>query len=160
MMDHEAAEGVQLRDVSEDDLPIFFEHQIDPDACEMAAFPPRDRGRFMEHWAKILADETVERKTILHDGQVAGYIVCFERGGKRQVGYWIGRDFWGRGIATRGLTEFLDSVQKRPLYAFVAKHNIGSLRVLEKCGFIVHGEGKLPSDDGRPVVEEFILMLG
>ena len=34
---------VLLRDVEEDDLTIFFEHQRDPVANEMAAFAARDR---------------------------------------------------------------------------------------------------------------------
>ncbi len=48
---------VQLRDVAEGDLPVFFEHQRDPVANRMAGFPPRDRDAFVAHWAKILADE-------------------------------------------------------------------------------------------------------
>ncbi len=153
-------ESFLLRDVLEDDLPILFEHQRDPEACAMAAFPPRDRDAFMEHWRKILGDQTVQRKAILVDGQVAGYLCCFERGGKRQVGYWIGRDFWGRGIATRGLAEFLDHVRERPLFAYVAKHNKASLRVAQKCGFELHGESLAPCAAGQPVVEEFVLRLG
>jgi RimJ/RimL family protein N-acetyltransferase len=66
---------------------------------------------------------------------VAGNIVCFDRDDKRLVGYWLGREFWGQGLATRALAELLVEVTERPLYAYVAKTNIGSARVLEKCGF-------------------------
>jgi len=45
---------VLLRDVEERDLPIFFEDQRNPVANEMAAFTPRDRDAFMDHWAKLL----------------------------------------------------------------------------------------------------------
>lgn len=38
---------VTLRDVTQDDLLIFFKHQQDPDAAKMAAFPSRDKGAFM-----------------------------------------------------------------------------------------------------------------
>jgi RimJ/RimL family protein N-acetyltransferase len=152
---------VLLRDVTEGDLPIFFEHQMDPDANQMAAFPPRDRDAFMTHWTKkILGDDTVTKKTILFDGQVAGNIVSFEHCGETQVGYWIGKQYWGKGIATRALSEFLDRVKARPLHAHVAKHNLGSLRVLEKCGFRICGEDKAPSNAGGEPVEEFILTLG
>lgn len=150
---------VVLRDMSEEDLPVLFEHQIDPDACEMAAFAARDKDAFMGRWTEILVDETVDKKTILFDRQVVGYMVSFERGGKRQVGYWIGKTFWGKRIATRALAGFLDCVDRRPLYAYVAKHNVGSLRVLEKCGFTIHGEGLVPCDEGDPEIEEFILVL-
>jgi RimJ/RimL family protein N-acetyltransferase len=150
---------VLLRDVLEDDLPIFFEHQVDPEATRMAAFKPRDKNAFTAHWTKILADETVSKKTILFDGQVAGNILSFERSGKREVGYWIGRKYWGKGIATQALSQFLCHATERPLYAVVAKHNAASLRVLEKCGFAIVGQNRESSDTRGPVVEEFLLKL-
>jgi RimJ/RimL family protein N-acetyltransferase len=129
-----------LRDVKEDDLPVFFEHQLDPDATRMAAFPPRDRNAFMAHWTRIMADETVIKKAILFDGDVAGNVVSFVRSGEREVGYWIGKNYWGRGVATQALSEFLDHIETRPLYGHVARHNVASIRVLEKCGFRISGE--------------------
>ena len=125
-----------LRDVIETDLQIFYLQQLDPEATRMAAFPSRDREAFMAHWKKILADETNVLRTIVYEDQVVGNIVSFLMEGHREVGYWIGREFWGRGIATRALELFLEQVRQRPLYAYVAKHNIGSCRVLEKCGFV------------------------
>ncbi len=151
--------GVLLRDVSEADLPIFFEHQLDPDATRMAAFPARDRDAFMAHWSKILKDETVTTQTILFDGQLAGNIVSWEQFGEREVGYWIGKEYWGKGVATRALAAFLGYVSARPLYAHVAKHNIGSRRVLEKCGFRICGEDTVLADVLGEQVEEFILKL-
>jgi RimJ/RimL family protein N-acetyltransferase len=145
---------VLLRDVLEGDLPTFFEHQLDPAANRMAAFAPRDNDAFMAHWKKILADTAVAKKTILFDGHVAGNIVSFERSGKREVGYWIGREYWGKGIATEALLQFLRHVTERPLYALVAKHNVASIRVLEKCGFAIadHGRGS-PGARGPVVLE-------
>ena len=127
----------------ESDLPIFFEQQLDPVANQMAAFPARDREAFMAHWTRILAAESNILKTILFDGQVAGNIVSWEHpdeGSEREVGYWLGREFWGKGIATRALAAFLEHVTTRPLYAHVARHNLASIRVLEKCGFTIAGE--------------------
>ena len=150
---------VQLRDVIEDDLPILFEHQMDPEANRIAAFTPRNEKDFFAHWTKILADDTVVKKTILFDGRVAGSVVSFERDGDREVGYWIGREYWGRGIATRALSEFLDLVEMRPLYAHVANHNVASIRVLEKCGFAVSRHFKAIATDRGEEVEEVILKL-
>jgi RimJ/RimL family protein N-acetyltransferase len=127
--------GPVLRDVVEADIPILFEHQRDPEAARMAAFPPRDREAFTAHWQKILANDELTKKTIVYDGQVAGNVVSFDRDGKRLVGYWIGREFWGQGLATRALAELLTEVTERPLHAYVATSNLGSVRVLEKCGF-------------------------
>ncbi|HYO15697.1 MAG TPA: GNAT family N-acetyltransferase [Thermoanaerobaculia bacterium] len=150
---------VTLRDVTEADLPILFEHQRDPEALRMAAFASRDWEAFTAHWTKILGDETVAKKTILFDGAVAGNVGSFERDGQREVGYWIGREYWGRGIATRALSQFLGHVKERPLVAHVAKHNLGSIRVLEKCGFTHVGEDKEFSTVDGTVVEGFILKL-
>ena len=131
---------VILRDVSESDLPVFFEQQLDPEATRMAAFPARDRKAFMAHWTRILADETVITKTVLFDGQVAGNVVTFVHSGEREVGYWIGKEYWGKGVATQALSMFLDQIETRPLFAHVARHNIASIRVLQKCGFRISGE--------------------
>ena len=127
--------NVRLRDVEPGDLPLLFEHQRDPEAVAMVVFRSRDAAEFDEHWAKLLADETVLKKTIVVDGEVAGHLVSFMRDGKREIGYWIDRAFWGRGIATAALSAFLRLEQIRPLYAGVAKHNLASIRVLQKCGF-------------------------
>jgi RimJ/RimL family protein N-acetyltransferase len=130
---------------------------MDPDALRMAAFTPRDRDAFRAHWMKILRDETVTKKTILFQGRVAGNVVSFVRLGRREVGYWIAREHWGRGIATRALSEFLGLVAERPLLARVARHNVASLRVLEKCGFTVSGSHRAPADARGEEVEEVIL---
>ena len=94
---------VRLRDVEVSDLPLFFEHQRDPIAVAMVAFRSRDRDAFDQHWAKLLADETLLKKTIVVDGQIAGNIGSWTSEGKREVGYWIDRAFWGRGVATEAL---------------------------------------------------------
>lgn len=150
---------ITLHDVSQDDLPILFEHQLDPDAVKMAAFPSRDREAFMAHWAKIMADEKVINKTILFDDQVAGSIACFEMDGKREIGYWIGKEYWGKGIGSESLKQLLGQVKMRPLYAHVVKHNVAFQRVLQKCGFLVIGEDQWTPSPEIGEVEELILEL-
>jgi RimJ/RimL family protein N-acetyltransferase len=151
--------NIQLRDVLESDLPIFFEQQLDPEAAQMAAFPARNREAFMTHWARIMADESVLIKTILFDGDVAGNIVSFIQLGEREVGYWLGKEYWGKGIATQALEQFLRLIETRPLYAHVAKHNIGSRRVLEKCGFTIAAEDRFFSQMFGKNIDEYILRL-
>jgi RimJ/RimL family protein N-acetyltransferase len=137
---HAPAGAIMLRDVIEADLPIFFEQQLDPEAARMAAFPSREREPFMAHWAKIMSDPSVVTQAILYDGQVAGNIVSWVQSGEREVGYWLGHQYWSRGIATAALALFLRRILDRPLRAYVAKRNLASRRVLEKCGFAVYGE--------------------
>lgn len=151
---------VALREVLESDLPVFFENQLDPAATHMAAFKPRDRNAFAAHWTKILDDRQVTKKTILFDGNIAGNIVSFEVSGKREIGYWIGRQYWGKGVATQALAQFLRLATDRPLHAVVAKHNVASIRVLEKCGFAIVGETRGSPGSRGPAVDELILELG
>ena len=139
---------MRLRGVAEDDLPVFFEHQMDADANRMAGFPPRDRDAFMAHWNTILRDASVVVRTILLDGQVAGNVVAFDFEGRREVGYWFGRTFWGKAVATRALRAFLEEMTERPLYAGVAEHNVASIRALEKCGFTI-SEAQAGDEDGH-----------
>jgi RimJ/RimL family protein N-acetyltransferase len=134
--------------VAESDLPLFYAHQLDPEATRMAAFTARDHAAFMAHWRKIMADERTIVKTILVEGEVAGNIVSWEEDGVREVGYWIDKAHWGKGIATRALTLYLELVSHRPLHAHVATHNVGSIRVLEKCGFRMSGR---QTDDAEAV---------
>ncbi len=151
-----------LRGVIESDLPIFFEQQLDPEANHMAAFTaedPTDYEAFMAHWAQILGDESITTMAIVVDGQVAGHTATFEQFGKPSVSYWLGRRYWGQGIATRALTTFLQLVSTRPLYARAAKDNVASLRVLQKCGFAIRGEDRGYANARDEEIEEFILRL-
>lgn len=149
---------VRLRDVEPTDLPIFYEQQLDAEATRMAAFPARDRAAFDAHWAtNILGNPTAITQAIVVDGQVAGNIGSWPQEGVRLVGYWLGREYWNKGIATRALAAFLQVVTERPLYAHVVKHNIGSIRVLEKCGFSLEREERI--DDGGKEIAELVLVL-
>jgi RimJ/RimL family protein N-acetyltransferase len=151
--------GKLLRDVSELDLDAFYEHQLDPEATRMALFPARDRESFDAHWQRLLANDALTKKTVVYEGNVAGNVLCWEMDGSRLVGYWLGREFWGKGLATQALAELVDEVTARPLHAWVATSNVASIRVLEKCGFVVVGSRtEVDEKLGRPI-EELLLEL-
>lgn len=150
-----------LRAVQAADLPVLFEYQLEPEAVRLAASPSRQREAFMAHWAGILANPANAARTIIRDGSVVGHIGAWTDAGtgERLVGYWIGRGHWGRGIASAALAQFLDEEKARPLTARVVRHNPASLRVLQKCGFVVIGDERFTGPDGQPV-EELVLRLG
>jgi len=154
---------VRLRAVADADLPIFFEQQLDPVAVQMAAFTaknPADRDAFNAHWMKIRRDPAVMLRTVLADGRVAGYVGSFEeRPGKPEVTYWIAKEFWGQGIGTEALSQFLRVQERRPIYARAARDNVASLRVLEKCGFSVTGFEKGYANARGEEIEEANLKL-
>lgn len=134
---------VRLRDALKSDLPDLFEHPRDPVANQMVAFTakdPNDRTSFIAHSARILQIPKTIWRAVLLDDRIVGTVGFFEMFGKPSISYWYGREIWGRGIATRTLAEFLRSIPTRPVFARVAKDNIASIRVLEKCGFRQVGE--------------------
>lgn len=156
------SEEIMLREVEHGDLPIFFAQQLDPEANYIAAFTaknPADEAAFMTHWARIMADEGIIIRTILFMGQVAGFVLTHDWFGEPEVSYWLGKEFWGQGIATRALSAFLQEVNTRPLTARAAKDNIGSVRVLQKCGFQITGEDKGFANARGREVEEYIFTL-
>ena len=111
---------ILLRDVIEADLPIFYAQQLDPDANWMAAFAakdPADKDAFASKWSRILRDERTTVRTIVVGAQVAGSVFCWtdDELGHPEVSYWLGREHWGQGVATRALALFLEIVRERPL---------------------------------------------
>ena len=146
-----------LRNVTAEDLQIFFEHQRDPIASRMAAFPSRERDAFLDHWRTNVLRPGHLNRTIVVGGLVCGYVGSWDQDGMRLVAYWIGREHWGQGIATRALAEFLLLEPIRPLHAWVAVHNVGSIRVLEKCGFQTAARENPQHADG---VAEVLMTLG
>ncbi|MHC5004470.1 MAG: GNAT family N-acetyltransferase [Planctomycetota bacterium] len=153
---------VRLRSVTEDDVAVFFEHQRDPVARRMAAFTtkdPADREAFTVRWSAILRDDSIVKRTVLLDGTVAGHAASFERAGAPEITYWIGREHWGRGVATRAVQLFLAEVTARPLHARAARDNVASIRVLEKCGFVITGVERSFAAARDQVIEELLLEL-
>ena len=153
---------VRLRPVIPADLPIFFEHQRDPSANHMAAFgaaDPQDRAAFMARWDKILKTTGVLTRTVVVAGDVAGHISNFEMFGAPNITYWIGKPWWGQGVATGALRAFLEEFATRPAQARVAKDNIASLKVLQHAGFVIRGQDRAFAPARGQEVEEYVLVL-
>ena len=153
---------IKLRPVETADLPIFFAYQQEPESIQMAAFTakdPSDKAAFDAHWDKIMADDSVIIRTVLYEGDVAGSVSKYEMFGEAEVSYWLGTRFWAKGIATAALQQFLEVLEIRPLHARVAKDNVGSTRVLQKCGFKITGEDKGFANARGMEIEEYVLTL-
>jgi RimJ/RimL family protein N-acetyltransferase len=153
---------VKLRRSQKADLEFFFQFQLDKEAIYLAAFTPKnpaDKEAYFEKYAKFLDDPTINMQTILVDGTVAGSIAKFEMEGDAEITYWIDRSFWGKGIATAALQNLLAIESARPIFGRVAFDNLGSQRVLEKCGFIRIGEDRGFANARQAEIEEFIYRL-
>jgi RimJ/RimL family protein N-acetyltransferase len=155
-------EGLAIRGVESSDLEKFYAHQLDPVANKMAAFvcdDPKDKVAFDAHWDKILNSSLITKRTIVAGGRVAGYISCYPRGDNLEVTYWLGREFWGRGLATEALACMLRLVRDRPIFARAATDNVGSIRVLQKCGFNIIDKNRDYANARGEDTEEYILRL-
>lgn len=153
---------VRLRETTEADFPILFEQQKDPLAIHMAAFTaehPDDWNGFVARWSRNLRDPSTVNRTILVGDDIAGSIVSYVAFGEREIGYELGREYWGKGIATSALRSFLTIVRERPLFARAAQDNVASLRVLQKCGFAITGENVAYANGRAAQTAEFILTL-
>jgi RimJ/RimL family protein N-acetyltransferase len=158
-MNSEISGAVRLRDVEVGDVPRMHQMQLDPESNRLAATIPRSAEAFDAHWARVLQDPCVTAKAILINGEMVGTVSCFRRDEQDYVGYWISREHWGKGIATQALRLLLLEVSKRPLHARVATANGASLRVLQKCGFIVERVQMSPASDRFTECEEAQLVL-
>lgn len=156
---------VTLRETSDADLPVFFTQMSDPEGIRMAAFTakdPTDSDYFTAHWARIRQDPAVVLRTVVgENGEVVGHASVYGPPEEREVTYWIGRQYWGRGVATVALRELLRLEAARPLYARAVADNAGSIRVLEKCGFVVTGHDRgFANGRGEEVDEVLLTLLG
>lgn len=153
---------LKLRPTVPADLTLLFQFQLDPEANHLAAFTsknPADKEAYFEKFTKLLNDPTINNRTIWLDEIIVGSIAKFEIAGESEITYWIDRDYWGRGIATTGLSEFLTIETTRPIFARVAFDNVGSQRVLEKCGFLKFGSDTGFANARQAEIEEFIYKL-
>jgi RimJ/RimL family protein N-acetyltransferase len=151
-----------LREVRGEDMAVLFDQWADPVAMHMAAFTVPDHmdwQAFERRWSRLRVDETVIARAIVVDGEVAGTIGSWGDPDEREITYWIGRSYWGKGIATAALTAFLTVDPTRPLRARVAYDNVASQRVLEKCGFRVTGTERGFAEARSGEIEELMLRL-
>ena len=154
--------NITLTETEKDDLNSFFQFQLDKEANYLAAFTskdPNDKTAYMEKYTKHLADPTIHMRTIKVNDVIAGSIAKFVMENEAGITYWIDRKFWGQGIATTALKNFLKIEQARPIYGRVAFDNYGSQKILEKCGFVKTGKDKGFANARQAEIEEYIYKL-
>jgi RimJ/RimL family protein N-acetyltransferase len=153
---------ITLTETTKDDLHTLFEFQLDKEANFLAAFTskdPNDKTAYIEKYTKHLADPTIHNRTIKVNDVIAGSIAKFMMEGEAEITYWIDKKFWGQGIASTALHDFLKMEKARPIYGRVAFDNYGSQKVLEKCGFVKTGKDKGFANSRQAEIEEFIYKL-
>lgn len=153
---------LELRKTQHSDLDRLFDLQADDEAGYMAAFVSstwKDREAYFAKWEGFLTDQNVNSWAILADGTIIGSIGTYIMDGETQIGYGIGREYWGRGYASRALTLFLEQVDTRPLHGRAASDNIRSIKMLEKAGFKKTGAERAFALARNEEIEELLFKL-
>ncbi|WND01427.1 GNAT family N-acetyltransferase [Temperatibacter marinus] len=155
---------IELRDLAHCHFEDLYNQKNDSDV--LAWIPgeyPLDRRTFDTKTSDALAKgQTVEQAnyTIFVDGIIAGMIGQFPRDGEDrfEVGYFIGQEFWGKGVASRALVLCLKNLRElgfnHPLYGCHAADNPSSGRVLEKAGFQPEADIPFTLADGTVVMDK------
>ena len=158
----ESTDPLRLREFQKEDLDPFHRNRNDPEAVRLAAFVGKvavEWAEFEAHWERNLAAPGNQHRTVVLGDRVVGYVGVFLQDGESDVTFWFERACWGRGVATSALQRFLGIVDRRPIRARVAAENVGSLRVLAKCGFRITGTGRGFAVGRGEMTEEFRLVL-
>ena len=154
--------NIKIRATKISDLDVLFEFQMDNEGGYLAAFMPKDptdKIAYLEKFTKLLDDPKVNNQTIILDNVIVGSIAKFVLEGDTEITYWIDRKFWGKGIATKSLKQFLKIETRRPIFGRVAFDNLGSQKVLEKCGFVKIGTDRGFANARQAEIEEYIYKL-
>jgi len=153
---------MHIRPTTLADLDTLFTFQQDEEANHMAAFVSEnrtDKAAYMAKWTALLSGNEVVACTIVVDGEIAGTVGSYPMEGEWQITYWIDKAYWGRGIATAAAKAFLKQFATRPMYGRAAFDNVGSIKVLEHCGFVKTGTDSYHSHARGMEIEEVIYRL-
>lgn len=147
-------EGIHLSAITEEDIPFFVKHLADPAIHETTLRIPypyteEDAKKFIE--LVQLQERTAKKQMhwgIRNDsGELIGGIALhgkyLESPHRDEIGYWLAKPYWGKGIMTRVLKMLCNFVEKEYMLtrieAPIFEFNTGSCRVAEKCGFVMEG---------------------
>ncbi|PKF73855.1 GNAT family N-acetyltransferase [Chryseobacterium sp. PMSZPI] len=153
---------IQLRPTTVEDLDLLFQFQLDQEGRHLAAFTSKDtvnKETYLAKYTKLLNDPTVNNQTIIADSMIAGSIAKFVMMGDTEITYWIDKEFWGKGVASSALKNFLTLEKNRPIFGRVAFDNLGSQKVLEKNGFVKIGTDIGFANARQMEIEEYIYRL-
>ena len=94
------------------------------------------------------------------DGQVVGSVGLTIEDHKAEIGYWLGRAYWGQGIMTEAVKEVTKYCFKelglRRVYGCVFTNNKASMRVLEKAGYSFEGTLRKNVRRGNKLMDECV----
>lgn len=161
-MEANSVHEITIRTTCVADLATLFEFQLDSAAQYLAAFMPKnalDKEAYIDKYTRFLSDPTIFMQTIWAGETIVGSIAKYETEGHAEITYWIDRKYWVKGVASTALELFLVLEATRPIYGRTAFDNIGSQKVLERCGFKKIGTDRGFASARQMEIEEYIYLL-
>ncbi len=140
-----------LRPFSEEDAESLFKHARDPEIGPIAGWPPHKNVDESRRVIKTVLSGPECYAVCLRGDNVA--IGCIElkfnwlskmnqRGDECELGYWIGKEFWGRGLIPEAAKELIrrgfEDLNMKIIWCGYYDGNVRSKRVCEKVGFVYH----------------------
>ena len=141
-------ERLILRRWEDGDAESLFEYAADPDVGPIAGWPPhqsieesRDviKNVFNGKEAYAICLKTDDRAIGAIELKLNGHTDLTDRDDECELGYWLGKPFWGQGIMPEAVKEILrhafEKIGMTKVWAGYYEGNIKSKRVQEKSGF-------------------------
>jgi ribosomal-protein-alanine N-acetyltransferase len=140
-----------LRPYCKRDLPSIVKHindrKIIRDMMLTIPYPytMRDAEEEYRRFRNIMRRKNPWRQAIAIEinGETAGIVSISIDSHKAEIGYWLGRAYWGKEIMTEAVKEItkysFNKLGLRRMYAHTFPHNKASMRVLEKAGYKFEG---------------------
>ena len=141
---------LKLRKYNEKDLDRHLELFLMNGICKKINEGIKQREK---EWLRKVVENYKKEKpgfyvmAIVLDGELVGNLIAEKidyQNKTLEIGFWIGKDYWGKGYATKALNLFLKKIavkfKPKKVYACHKKNNSASGRVLEKAGFSFENE--------------------
>jgi RimJ/RimL family protein N-acetyltransferase len=153
-MNLDLANGIRLTEIRRSDQDALIEFLNDRDIYDRTLrIPFPYTAADAERWFCIVENLTkqngqpvnwaIRNETHKLIGGVGLEGLGLYRSHRAEIGYWLAKPFWGRGIMTAMVKEVcrhaFDNLGLEKITAHVFSFNSASARVLEKCGFEQEG---------------------
>ncbi|MBQ8703678.1 MAG: GNAT family N-acetyltransferase [Bacteroidales bacterium] len=159
---------ILLRPWHEEDAEALYKYASDPEVGPRAGWPPhRSVEESLNIIRTIFHNDHTWAITLKATGEPVGCMGYYPYGESNipigehdaELGYWLARPYWNRGICTEALRLMIDYCIRekgfRTLWSDYFVDNPASGRVMEKCGFrdtgMVNSLSHLYHADDRPV---------
>ncbi len=132
-------ERLRLRRASDDDLDAIFEIMSDPETMRFWSSPPHGSREETARWLGSMIDadrsEQSDEFILEFKGRVIGKLGAWQ---PPEIGFFLHRNYWGRGLAAEALQQFIAYAAGRGLDCLTADvdpRNHSCIRLLERAGF-------------------------